>query len=44
MPYEPAAFFEFEATETQVVVDVDFKRACRYIFLKPTGFRPTKST
>lgn len=45
MPHEPAAFFEFEGgagnTDTSITVEVDFKRACKYIFLKPTAFRKT---
>ena len=39
MPYEPAAFFDFEGSDVQITVDIDFKRPCKYIFLKPTGFR-----
>lgn len=36
--YEPVAFFEFD-TETEITVDVDFKRSCKYIMLKPISFR-----
>jgi hypothetical protein len=32
------AFFEFDE-RSSLTVDVDFKRPCRYIMLKPTGFR-----
>jgi hypothetical protein len=40
---EPAAFFELD-DKSQMTFDVEFKRPCRYIMLKPTGFRskPTK--
>mmetsp|Transcript_9033 Transcript_9033/g.8479 ORF Transcript_9033/g.8479 Transcript_9033/m.8479 type:complete len:137 (-) Transcript_9033:4995-5405(-) len=44
MPYEPAAFFEFEDQEITLTVEVDFKRPCKYIYLKPTAFRATKSS
>eukprot|EP00347_Sterkiella_histriomuscorum_P017580 403348792 len=37
-PYEPVSYFEFES-ETSVSVDIDFQRSCKYIMLKPTGFR-----
>lgn len=37
-PCEPVAFFEFDE-RSSLTVDVDFKRPCRYIMLKPTGFR-----
>lgn len=37
-PCEPVAFFEFDERQS-LTVDVDFKRPCRYIMLKPTGFR-----
>jgi hypothetical protein len=36
--YEPVAYFEFD-NETSITVDVDFKRPCKYIMLKPVGFR-----
>jgi hypothetical protein len=39
MPYEPAAFFEYEGTDVSMTVDIDFRRPCKYIFLKPTGSR-----
>lgn len=38
MPYEPVAFFEFDK-DIQLTVDIDFKRPCKYILLKPTAFR-----
>lgn len=43
--YEPVAYFEFD-TDTQVTFDIDFQRPCKYILLKPTGFRkkPTNFT
>lgn len=37
-PYEPVAFFEFDERPS-ITIDIDFKRTCRYIMLKPTGFR-----
>jgi hypothetical protein len=37
-PYEPVAFFEFDERPS-ITIDIDFKRSCRYIMLKPTGFR-----
>lgn len=37
-PYEPVSFFEFDERAT-ITVDVDFKKTCKYIMLKPTGFR-----
>jgi len=37
-PCEPVAFFEFDERPS-LTVDIDFKRSCRYIMLKPTGFR-----
>jgi hypothetical protein len=37
-PCEPVAFFEFDE-QPSLTVDIDFKRPCRYIMLKPTGFR-----
>ena len=37
-PYEPVAYFEMD-TDIQTQVELDFKKPCRYIFLKPTGFR-----
>ena len=43
-PFEPVAFFEFEnETDTSVTVEIDFKRSCKYIMLKPVGFRKKKS-
>jgi ubiquitin-activating enzyme E1 len=35
---EPVAYFQFDA-QVQISVDIDFKRASRYVMLKPTGFR-----
>lgn len=37
-PFEPVAFFEFDERPS-VTVDIDFKKSCRFIMLKPTGFR-----
>lgn len=37
-PCEPVAFFEFDERPS-LTIDIDFKRTCRYIMLKPTGFR-----
>jgi len=37
-PYEPVAFFEFDEGPS-ITIDIDFKKSCRYIMLKPTGFR-----
>ena len=37
-PYEPVAFFEFDE-RASITVSLDFKRKCKYIMLKPTGFR-----
>lgn len=37
-PCEPVAFFELDE-RLSLTVDIDFKRSCRYIMLKPTGFR-----
>lgn len=37
-PYEPVAFFEFDERAT-ITIDIDFKKSCRFIMLKPTGFR-----
>jgi hypothetical protein len=37
-PCEPVAFFEFDERPS-LTLDIDFKRPCRYIMLKPTGFR-----
>jgi hypothetical protein len=37
-PYEPVAYFEMDA-DISTQVELDFKKACKYIFLKPTGFR-----
>ena len=36
--YEPVAYFEFD-TETSITFEPDCQRSCRFIFLKPTGFR-----
>jgi hypothetical protein len=36
--HEPVGFFEL-GDKTAVTVDLDYKRACRYIYLKPTGLR-----
>ena len=43
--HEPVAYFEFDS-ETIVTVSPDVQRSCRYIMLKPTGFRkkPTAFT
>jgi hypothetical protein len=35
---EPVAFFEFDERPS-ITIDIDFKKSCRYIMLKPTGFR-----
>lgn len=35
---EPVAYFDFD-DRLSINVDLDFKRPCRYILLKPTGFR-----
>jgi hypothetical protein len=35
---EPVAFFEFDERPS-LTIDIDFKKSCRYIMLKPTGFR-----
>ena len=32
------AYFEFE-NETSLTLDIDFRRPCKYIMLKPVGFR-----
>lgn len=37
-PYEPVAYFEFE-NDTSITVDIDFQRPCKFIMMKPTGFR-----
>jgi hypothetical protein len=37
-PFEPVAFFEFDDRRS-ITVDIDYKRPCRYIMVKPTGFR-----
>jgi hypothetical protein len=37
-PYEPVAFFEFDERPS-ITIEIDFKRTCRFIMLKPTGFR-----
>ena len=37
-PYEPVSFFEFDE-KPSITIDIDFKRPCKYIMLKPTGFR-----
>ena len=37
-PFEPVSFFEFDE-KPGVTVEIDFKRECRFIMLKPTGFR-----
>ena len=37
-PYEPVAYFEMDV-DVQTQIELDFKRSCRYVFLKPTGFR-----
>lgn len=37
-PCEPVAFFELDERPS-LTVDIDFKKSCRYIMLKPTGFR-----
>lgn len=37
-PFEPVAFFEFDE-RLSITVDIDFKKSCRFIMLKPTGFR-----
>jgi len=36
--FEPVAFFEFDE-KASMSVNLDFKRKCKYIMLKPTGFR-----
>jgi hypothetical protein len=43
--HEPVAYFEFDS-DNHVTVEPDFRRLCKYIFLKPTGFRkkPTAFT
>jgi hypothetical protein len=38
MPYEPVAFFQID-TGISATVEVDVKRSCRFIMLKPTGLR-----
>jgi hypothetical protein len=35
---EPVAFFEFDERPT-LTIDIDFKHSCKYLMLKPTGFR-----
>jgi hypothetical protein len=37
-PCEPVAFFEFDERPS-LTIDIDFKKSCQYIMLKPTGFR-----
>jgi hypothetical protein len=37
-PCEPVAFFEFDERPS-LTIDIDFKKPCRYLMLKPTGFR-----
>lgn len=37
-PYEPVSFFEFDE-KPSLTIDLDYKRECRFIMLKPTGFR-----
>jgi hypothetical protein len=37
-PYEPVAFFHIDAGTTSVV-ELDVKRTCRFVMLKPTGLR-----
>jgi hypothetical protein len=37
-PCEPVSFFEFDERPS-LTIDIDFKKSCRYIMLKPTGFR-----
>jgi hypothetical protein len=37
-PYEPVSFFEFDERPS-ITIDIDFKKSCRYIMFKPTGFR-----
>jgi hypothetical protein len=37
-PCEPVSFFEFD-DRPSLTIDIDFKKSCRYIMLKPTGFR-----
>jgi len=41
-PFEPVAYFEFES-DTSVTVDIDAQRPCKYIMLKPVGFRKKPS-
>lgn len=36
--HEPVAYFEFDSDQ-QVMVEPDCRRMCKYVFLKPTGFR-----
>jgi hypothetical protein len=37
-PCEPVSFFEFDE-KPSITIEIDFKRECRFIMLKPTGFR-----
>lgn len=45
LEYEPVAYFEFDEN-TELTIDVDFSKQCKYIMLKPTSFRkkPTAFT
>jgi hypothetical protein len=39
-PFEPVAFFDFENSQAaSTTVELDEKRSCRFIMLKPTGLR-----
>ena len=37
-PYEPVSFFEFDERPS-ITIDIDHKQECRFVMLKPTGFR-----
>ena len=37
-PYEPAGFFEMDEGN-EMIFSLDVQRPCKYIYLKPTGFR-----
>ena len=40
-PFEPVAFFRFDQSPS-VTIELDEKRSCRFIMLKPTGLRLQK--
>lgn len=38
MPSEPVAFFDF-GDQTEIILNLDIKKPCRYIKFIPTAFR-----